>query len=865
MPSAGKTVADGYIELRLDDSKLEPEVKTKVAKVTNTFGSRLNKELQALDIEPIDLQADPREALRQIERTEDKLKEMARDAPTVEVKVRTEAALRQLGAFSKKVGNVVEDAAPPAALGFAAKLSKRLGPLIGALPLAGPMSTAMAAAGVATAPLLASVLAGAIIGGAGIGGVVGGLAVAAKDGRVKDAAKTLGDEFEQRLEDAGGAFVQPALDGIKRIDEALDTVDVRRIFADSSRYVDVLADAAGNSITMFGDALEKLVANAGPVVKVIGAGIERITASLSAGMVSLADNGEEAATALDTTFDVIAQGITITFQLVNALTELYGIGKKIGADIGLQLILKATRQTMDETAESARRVGSGTFGMGDNLQIAASKADQLKAAAEELKPAQEELAAAQKILAGTLDNIGRKHQNAALTANSLRTAYQNLYGATISQTDANEAYQESFDNLSETVKTNSKEFKSNKDNLDLHTRAGRSNRDALEDLLTKSGELYFADIAAGKSVAYATGEHKKRTAQVLKEAEKVGLNKEETEKLNRTYGKIPGKKATDLLLQGVGGVVEELKKLYTLQRALALGINVNLVTGTGTVKNFKATGGAINGPGTGTSDDVPVMASHGEHMWTAQEVRAAGGHSAMHAMRKAVLGSARNVGHYATGGAILTAVDSSRRWPFRTNLENTKIMSVEEAESKVIPAFGAWPSSPSAQRGDSGVWRRILAMVRASGIPFAFGNSYRPGDPKWHGSGRAIDFMGFNQDRLANFFMNMKSRVLELIHRTNKRDYGVTRGHNARMPTQWPLHRNHLHIAMDDGGYRMLQPGLNLIPNNTGRPELIGGPAALASLGGEIHLHFHGPVASKQAAEDMVVEGYRAAKQRRRI
>lgn len=46
-----------------------------------------------------------------------------------------------------------------------------------------------------------------------------------------------------------------------------------------------------------------------------------------------------------------------------------------------------------------------------------------------------------------------------------------------------------------------------------------------------------------------------------------------------------------------------------------------------------ATGGPIRGPGTGTSDDVLMWGSSGEHMLTAAEVRAAGGHGAIHMMR----------------------------------------------------------------------------------------------------------------------------------------------------------------------------------------------------------------------------------------
>jgi hypothetical protein len=60
--------------------------------------------------------------------------------------------------------------------------------------------------------------------------------------------------------------------------------------------------------------------------------------------------------------------------------------------------------------------------------------------------------------------------------------------------------------------------------------------------------------------------------------------------------------------------------------------------------------------------------------------------------------------------------------------------------------------------------------------------------------------MGYNQDRLAKFFLARQSQVLELIHRSKSRDYGITRGHYNAMPHQWPLHRNHLHIAMKNGG-----------------------------------------------------------------
>ena len=63
----------------------------------------------------------------------------------------------------------------------------------------------------------------------------------------------------------------------------------------------------------------------------------------------------------------------------------------------------------------------------------------------------------------------------------------------------------------------------------------------------------------------------------------------------------------------------------------------------------RAMGGPIHGPGTGTSDTAGLFAlSNGEHVWTAEEVRKAGGHAAMYRMRQAVR---QGLAGFAAGGS----------------------------------------------------------------------------------------------------------------------------------------------------------------------------------------------------------------------
>jgi hypothetical protein len=64
-----------------------------------------------------------------------------------------------------------------------------------------------------------------------------------------------------------------------------------------------------------------------------------------------------------------------------------------------------------------------------------------------------------------------------------------------------------------------------------------------------------------------------------------------------------------------------------------------------------ATGGAVYGPGTATSDSIPARLSRGEHVLTAREVRAAGGHDVIYQLRRAIL-SGQLLPGFARGGAV---------------------------------------------------------------------------------------------------------------------------------------------------------------------------------------------------------------------
>lgn len=79
----------------------------------------------------------------------------------------------------------------------------------------------------------------------------------------------------------------------------------------------------------------------------------------------------------------------------------------------------------------------------------------------------------------------------------------------------------------------------------------------------------------------------------------------------------------------------------------------------GTVKGL-ATGGPVVGAGTETSDDVPAWLSRNEHVWTAREVRGAGGHGAVMALRKwAAAGGGDGAPGFKGGGGLFGWIGSA--------------------------------------------------------------------------------------------------------------------------------------------------------------------------------------------------------------
>lgn len=121
----------------------------------------------------------------------------------------------------------------------------------------------------------------------------------------------------------------------------------------------------------------------------------------------------------------------------------------------------------------------------------------------------------------------------------------------------------------------------------------------------------------------------------------------------------------------------------------------------------KATGGPIFGPGTGTSDEIPAWLSNGEHVLTAREVQAMGGHGSVERWRRAAL--AGNLPAFAYGGAVTDAEKSLSS----INSKITKQKKVVSKEKGDVKAAQKTYDGIDGKKANAGAKKKAKANLEA--------------------------------------------------------------------------------------------------------------------------------------------------------
>lgn len=363
---------------------------------------------------------------------------------------------------------------------------------------------------------------------------------------------------------------------------------------------------------------------------------------------------------------------------------------------------------------------------------------------------------------GLAKGFGDASANAQTMTNSLESAidagesltdvWTQLNGALLAGDKANLSAVQAISAVKKAFEDNGKAIGGN-------TEKALKNRIAIGEAAKAAADAAQAKYEETGSVTAANKVYDGYISQLRKTLHDAGLNKKQIDELIGSYAKMPPSVATNIKQPGMDPALTKTQQLWDKLKGVdgnwvahlsmkgyegIRGQLLDLMSAQYQLEHpnatksqiaedrrekghFLASGGAVSGPGTGTSDSIRAWLSNGEHVWTAAEVAAVGGQEAMYALRRAIR-SGKRVEYgdpalgFAGGGAVM---------PFPTDVSHTAIPK---------PFY----SVPGGGGGPGYKWMEAVVHKAFPGMPVY--SDYRPGaititgNRSYHGFGRAVDF-----------------------------------------------------------------------------------------------------------------------------
>jgi TP901 family phage tail tape measure protein len=242
--------------------------------------------------------------------------------------------------------------------------------------------------------------------------------------------------------------------------------------------------------------------------------------------------------------------------------------------------------------------------------------------------------------AAALDVLGNASSHVEDRLKALKQQWDATTGAMLDASDAQIAAERALDDMSKSLKDNGNHW-------DITTKKGQDNRSQLNDSIRTFEDLRVTLIETGKATeeqanAKMVGYLKQLRDELPKSAKGA---RHQLQTLIDKYSQIPAKKTTKVEADTsqVDEALAKIKAQWAEITHLPTAV-LNAHYGVTGPKQKRAGGGYLTGPGTGTSDSIPIMASHGEFIVNAEDT----------AKNRAVL-EAINSGQvmgYAKGGRV---------------------------------------------------------------------------------------------------------------------------------------------------------------------------------------------------------------------
>lgn len=320
----------------------------------------------------------------------------------------------------------------------------------------------------------------------------------------------------------------------------------------------------------------------------------------------------------------------------------------------LQEQYQLTDDQLYTVIENRHAFRDSLVGQATELGLTADKATLLALATGELKGRTAESDQGLVELAGS-------SRDAQVSIEDLQKTIEGFGSSQLNLNAATREYEASLDDLTASVEENGT-------TLDVAEEKGRANQAALDAIAESTLQLSSATLENTGSQEQAAAAIQNGRDRLIEMLGQFGITGAAADEYADKLGLIPGNVATAAGFTAPGAEVDAYARklkaippnvntyIYTHYRQTGAPAYGSEGNGLGVLKDppGRAGGGPIYGPGTGTSDTAGLFRlSNGEHVLTAREVAAAGGHAGVMEWRRAVLAGARAPG-LAGGGPVST-------------------------------------------------------------------------------------------------------------------------------------------------------------------------------------------------------------------
>lgn len=412
--------------------------------------------------------------------------------------------------------------------------------LLGGMPFkVGSIGVLAAAASALAAPIGAAV-AGAVIGGVGLGGIVGGVIAASNDGRVKDAFGTIGHDLAGALHEAGRPFLGPLV------------TDANELKVAAYAAINILHDG----FVKLAPVLRPLVRGLDGFVEALGPGLSHAFSAAQPAIRALANELPEIGRALSDMLTTISEDDRATEGLIGLLhaTEqlIAATGFLIGSfEAEFDWLVKIGTK-LDELKNGPLGFLTSNFGVGFSYLT-----DQATAVQTSLDKAKDSSQDFNRDLEGVADAA----EDAAQKIKDLNDALDAQFNRIISVEEAHIRLQEQWD---ETTKT----LKEGKRTLDITTKAGQENKDALIEMARAAEQVRTAEFAKTGSLDAANRAYDAQLERLRQLATSLHFSKTQVDALVDSVRSDALRKGVDVSVRTVG-VTEAQSRLNSIQHTLA--------------------------------------------------------------------------------------------------------------------------------------------------------------------------------------------------------------------------------------------------------------------------------------------------------